>query len=252
MGTVSSRSETARRVPGSQGGIDGQGNVGVSQPPDDFTWHASIQRTPGRTRDWIFDLEHGLLERVVRGGPLTEAPLVLSLAPETAADFLPTIEAVRRELSEVRSGSAAEESRLRPSARMARHFVERSEPVPSWVGLLGLLEECAWIWDEPRGMPRRPFDRIYRRDGYRCMAPGCTARVNLEAHHLQYRSWGGNDDSENLVVLCLFHHQQGEHGVFARARGRAPLGVVWRLGSSELGTWWRNERCLSGTESARR
>jgi hypothetical protein len=142
--------------------------------------------------------------------------------------------------------SSADESRLRPSARMARHMVERGEPVASWVGLLGLLEECLWTWDEPRGMPRRPFDLVYRRDGYRCMAPGCTARAKLEAHHLTYRSWGGKDEPENLLVLCLFHHQQGEHGVLARARGRAPLDVTWRLGDTQLATWWRNERSLRG------
>jgi hypothetical protein len=54
----------------------------------------------------------------------------------------------------------------------------------------------------------------------------------------------GKDEPENLLVLCLFHHQQGEHGVLARARGRAPLGVTWRLGDTQLATWWQNERRL--------
>ena len=230
----------ARRVPRQAGGASAL----PPQPPDDAAWQASLQRVPGETRDWVFDLEHGLLERVVRGGPLTEAPLVLSLSAETASDFLACLEAVRRELGEGAAWTAAEESRLRPSARMARHRVERGEPVPTWLGLLGLLEECLWIWDEPRSMPRRPFDRVYRRDGYRCMAPGCSARAKLEVHHLQYRSQGGSDVPENLLLLCTFHHQQGEHGTLARARGQAPLNVTWRLGAPELATWWRNERRL--------
>jgi 5-methylcytosine-specific restriction endonuclease McrA len=212
--------------------------------PDDAAWHASLQRQAGGTRARIVELEHGLLERVVRGRPLLEVPLLLSLTPEIAAAFLACIEAVRRELCEVHSMSPVEESRARPSVRMARQFIERGEPVPSWLGLLAWLEECLWVWDEPRAMPRRGYDRVYRRDGYRCMAPGCIARVHLETHHVVYRSRGGVDTMENLLVLCRFHHQQGEHGTRARVRGKAPLGVTWRLGEAKLATWWRNERRL--------
>jgi len=51
------------------------------------------------------------------------------------------------------------------------------------------------------------------------------------------------------MALCSFHHLQGEHGRFARVRGKAPLDVVWRLGTPELATWWKNERRLTPEEA---
>src|SRR5262249_53684279 len=84
----------------------------------------------------------------------------------------------------------------------------------------------------------------YERDGYRCMAPGCTARCCNDDHHVHYRSRGGKDGFENELCLCRFHHQQGEHGRYARVRGRAPLDLVFRLGTPETGEWYKNERRL--------
>ena len=96
-------------------------------------------------------------------------------------------------------------------------------------------------------MPRRPGDEIYIRDGWRCTAPGCTSRRNLEDHHIRYRSRGGDDDPANRICLCRFHHQRGEHGGLASCRGRAPTGVVWRLGRKDAApTWYRNERRIAG------
>ena len=76
-------------------------------------------------------------------------------------------------------------------------------------------------------------------------ASGCTGRVRLEVHHVQYRSQGGGEGGTNLLTLCRFHHQQGEHGLLARCRGTAPLDIVWRLGHKGLATWWRNEMRLT-------
>jgi hypothetical protein len=74
------------------------------------------------------------------------------------------------------------------------------------------------------------------------MAPGCSSRSNLEVHHVEYHSYGGSDEDGNLVCLCAFHHLRGEHGGRLRVRGQAPVGLVWRLGRSELAEWFRNER----------
>jgi hypothetical protein len=61
------------------------------------------------------------------------------------------------------------------------------------------------------------------------------------------RSRGGDEQAEsNQTTACRFHHQMGEHGVFASCRGEAPLGIVWRLGREELATWFRNELRVSG------
>jgi hypothetical protein len=61
-----------------------------------------------------------------------------------------------------------------------------------------------------------------------------------------YRSQGGQDSPENLVSLCRFHHQMGEHGGLARVRGEAPLGLAWRLGQEGCGGKFRNELRLTG------
>jgi 5-methylcytosine-specific restriction endonuclease McrA len=114
--------------------------------------------------------------------------------------------------------------------------------VPAWVGLLALLEDYVITWDDPRAAGRRSAEATYRRDGWRCAAPGCTSRSHLEEHHVHYRSRGGDNAASNRICLCRFHHQRGEHGGLASCRGRAPLDVLWRLGRRTLATWFRNER----------
>jgi hypothetical protein len=117
-------------------------------------------------------------------------------------------------------------------------------PLPGWVALLALIDEFVETWDDPRSIPKRPADAIYRRDGYRCAAPGCTSRQGLEEHHIVYRSHGGGEAESNRVTICGFHHHQGEHGGQMRVTGQAPLGLVWRLGTPEAAEWFRNERRL--------
>ena len=179
----------------------------------------------------------------------------------------------------------------RPSILAARTFSTRGRRVPGWVGLLALLEDFVFTWDgetraparlraariEPpspartradapyaaarapgaanapsaAATPRRHGDAIYVRDGWRCSAPACTSRRNLEDHHLVYRSHQGPDDLSNRVCLCRFHHSRGQHGGLASCRGIAPLGILWRLGRREVGAWYRNERRLKTNADAR-
>jgi len=210
-------------------------------PPSDEEWRASLRFSPGQTFDSVFSLGYGLLERVVHRGPLMQVPLAFHLPEAEACTFLRSIEAARRVLVErVQSPDApSDQSRFTPATRIAEHHVHRGERVPSWVGLLALLEEWVMVHDALESDGTRP---VLRRDHYRCMAPGCTARVNVQVHHLYYRGWGGDNAPENLLVLCAFHHLQGEHGGLARVRGRSPLDIVWQLGADELGVWYRNER----------
>jgi hypothetical protein len=186
----------------------------------------------------------------------TETPdifLRLRLPEAVAQDFLACLESARRQLLvEVELADSLppeHDARLRPSVRIARLFHERRPfsdheargRIPTWVGLLALLEEFVGTWDDPSGMPRRASDAVYRRAGWRCMAPGCTSRKDLEDHHITYRSRGGGDELENRICLCRFHHQLAVHGGLALCLGKAPDAVIWRLGPEEFGHWYLNE-----------
>lgn len=46
--------------------------------------------------------------------------------------------------------------------------------------------------------------KILQRDGWRCQS--CGAMSNLEVHHQQFRSHGGDDLEQNLITLCSICH----------------------------------------------
>jgi hypothetical protein len=201
---------------------------------------------PGETRIRAIALGQDLLGRVLRDGPLTDTTLSIYLEDVDAIALLGCMEQARRKLAlgaETKLRPGAERQQF-PSAKIACEYVSRNRRVPEWVGLLAMLEDWLWTHDDPQSMPERPGyrERALELAGFRCMAPGCTSRRGLQAHHIQYRGHQGGDWWWNVLVLCQFHHQQGEHGTLARCRGRAPLDVVWRLGELGLDTWWKNER----------
>jgi hypothetical protein len=72
--------------------------------------------------------------------------------------------------------------------------------------------------------------RVFERDGWRCTVPGCSARRNLHAHHIEFRSRGGSDALENQTTLCAVHHLRGVHAGRVRILGQAPSGLVYELG----------------------
>jgi len=203
----------------------------VLPPPTDAEWQASLRRYPGMARERVRELVDRALAT-----PCEDDVLRLTLPEEVAHGFLATIEARRQALESAgfRLGACAAAPEPGPTA-----------PLPAWVALMTLLDEFVETWDDPRSVPKRPGDPIYRRDGYRCAAPGCTSRQRLEEHHVVYRSRGGSDAESNRVTLCGMHHRQGEHGGAMRVRGTAPLGLLWRLGTPDAPEWFRNERRLA-------
>jgi 5-methylcytosine-specific restriction endonuclease McrA len=70
--------------------------------------------------------------------------------------------------------------------------------------------------------PKRPRQRldpelyerlrqqVLRRDGWRCQ--GCGNRSNLEIHHQEFRSHGGDDSEHNLITLCATCHGDVHRG----------------------------------------
>ncbi len=57
-----------------------------------------------------------------------------------------------------------------------------------------------------RKVPDWLLRHIKERDGG-CRFPGCTHDRWLHAHHIRHWANGGATDSENLVMLCGFHHR---------------------------------------------
>lgn len=232
----------------SQGDAAAQSPATTCLPPDDAAWQRSLRRQAGSTRRRI-----ALLGEIALESPAGDVFFRLRLPSDLASAFLSSVESARSRLARIveevpwdqpwptehETGEGAVHAAA--SLLCARMFSIRCRRSPAWVGLLALLEEFCRTWDDPEMSPERQADAVYIRDGWRCTAPGCTSRRNLEDHHIVYRSRGGNDDLSNRTCLCRFHHQMGEHGGLARCRGVAPMGVLWALGRGGAGGRWRNE-----------
>jgi hypothetical protein len=76
----------------------------------------------------------------------------------------------------------------------------------------------------------------FERDGFRCTVPACTARRNLQSHHIRFRSACGSDVACNRTTLCAHHHQRGVHAGSLAIRGRAPDALVYTLGVGRFGS----------------
>jgi hypothetical protein len=104
-----------------------------------------------------------------------------------------------------------------------------------WHCLIIMIDSLSRAWDSPtdRGWKRRY--RIFERDGWQCRVPGCTSRANLNEHHIVLRSRGGSNEADNLVTLCVGHHQRGIHDGQIRCSGTAPDDLWWELGVRSFG-----------------
>ena len=102
------------------------------------------------------------------------------------------------------------------------------EALVARVGLEAMLDHAIATWLEAGAQ----FDDYadFERDGYRCTVPGCTARRNLQSHHIRFRSARGPDVDWNRTTLCAYHHHRGVHAVSLGIRGRAPDGLTYELG----------------------
>lgn len=253
--------------------------IGRPSPLSDNSWHASLSRGPGTARHRVGVL--GMLAigaRPVEGSIDASAPfsldgqdsarLAASLSPATAvipkpdvflrltlpcdlADrLLAAVEGARARCAREAEAIAWEEEAAGghlPAARLAaRMFSIASRRVLDWVGLLALIEDFVETWDPPEHADDLSDNPIYGRDGWRCSAPACSSRRNLEDHHIHYRSHFGSNGQHNRVCLCRFHHMRGQHGGLASCHGTAPVSITWRLGMREVGRWYRNERRLPG------
>ncbi|HEX9639227.1 MAG TPA: HNH endonuclease signature motif containing protein [Acidobacteriota bacterium] len=77
--------------------------------------------------------------------------------------------------------------------------------------------------------------RVFDRDGWRCQAPNCFSRRNLQAHHVVFRSRGGGDEQDNLTTICWSCHLHGVHEGRIKVTGEAPDGLSWSVGCRSSG-----------------
>jgi hypothetical protein len=130
------------------------------------------------------------------------------------------------------------------------HGAAAPRRIPPWFALCRIFHRARSTWRVHHQMPPAAQRRILDRDGYRCAAPECTQRRNLQIHHLRYRSRGGDDGDGNRITLCAFHHHQGEHGGLMKVRGEIGgdgRGLVWEMGLDGLGRAvrvYRDEKVL--------
>ncbi len=77
--------------------------------------------------------------------------------------------------------------------------------------------------------------RLMQRDHFTCCAPGCTRHENLQAHHVVFRSRGGSNADENLIMLCVACHLRLVHRGYLRISGQAGELRFERAGEVLLG-----------------
>jgi hypothetical protein len=84
--------------------------------------------------------------------------------------------------------------------------------------------------DEParasRNIPAATVRAVWRRDGGRCVVPGCRSTRHIEVHHINWRSRGGDNSAGNLACLCFAHHAALHDGKLM-ITGRVPNGLVF-------------------------
>jgi hypothetical protein len=97
---------------------------------------------------------------------------------------------------------------------------------PRWVAVERLLNSVIAEWE---AQPRH-LDPVFARDGWRCQVPACSARRELQDHHVAFRSRGGSNARNNRIAICAAHHLHGVHAGVIRASGTAPHAVRWQLG----------------------
>ncbi len=67
------------------------------------------------------------------------------------------------------------------------------------------------ITDATHAIPPAIRRHVLFRDGG-CAIDGCRSRYRLQPHHIRQRRHGGDNDPDNLALLCWYHHHVVIHG----------------------------------------
>lgn len=57
---------------------------------------------------------------------------------------------------------------------------------------------------------------VYERDHGQCVNCGRAVPEGMKPHHVKFKSRGGGDTADNIVMLCLDCHWQVHHGSFGK------------------------------------
>jgi 5-methylcytosine-specific restriction endonuclease McrA len=83
-----------------------------------------------------------------------------------------------------------------------------------------------------RTIPPATRRAVLQRDRHRCQVPGCTNRLWLDIHHLEYFHDGGNHSESNLLTVCCTHHQLVHDGLLGIERDAE--GLEFRFGDGRV------------------
>lgn len=217
--------------------------VTVPRPLSDEQWVESLLRTPGRTLRHLEHVARRLEELAERTTWSHRNRLSFTLPDSIGHPFLVAIDHARG--VDLMASCEAEPTFAADETAQETHASEGESPYlrakPRWWGLLQLMIEYAHTWDPPEDISpggggllnRRAAQDTYERYGYRCAAPGCTSRANLEEHHINHRAGGGTDDPSNRICLCRFHHQAHHETPVFHVSGKAPTDVIYRFGPKD-------------------
>jgi hypothetical protein len=86
-----------------------------------------------------------------------------------------------------------------------------------WRAFERMLLHAKQTW----GSVARHPNPIHERDGWRCRVPACSARRNLQEHHIVFRSRGGGNERANRVSICAWHHLRAKPSQWLESRKRS-------------------------------
>jgi hypothetical protein len=167
--------------------------------------------------------------------PAVDPPAVAYPEAWSAIRFWAPVEVASlwRQALRVCRAHASEEARAAQEARTSQEHAPpdmQARELADWECLERLLDSFFAAWSVRGGPAWQRRYRIFERDGWRCRVPGCSARRNLQVHHVVFRSQGGGDDDGNLAVLCAAHHLQGIHRGRLRCHALPGGLLAWELG----------------------
>src|SRR6185369_2496574 len=92
---------------------------------------------------------------------------------------------------------------LKATLRMGRALANQAISLGTCI--LEIAAHFIEVWKAHVKERKTKRDRIFARDGHRCLVQGCS-RAAVQRHHIEFASQGGSDDDWNKISLCAAHH----------------------------------------------